>query len=133
MFHLEFELKHKVLISSRFDIESEQNFELKIKKLYSFRHKKYKKRMFKTIKALKQHFNALEMFLLSIKAHFKIIFEGQKLFFRMSTFCFFVTEIISFLTLTFLTRIYLLLHLVFVFFLWFLNGFVFIFISITVV
>jgi hypothetical protein len=31
------------MISSRFDIESERNFELKIEKLYSFRHKIYTK------------------------------------------------------------------------------------------
>jgi hypothetical protein len=37
------------MISFRFDIESERNFELKIDKLYSFRHKICKKRMFKTV------------------------------------------------------------------------------------
>jgi hypothetical protein len=37
------------MISSQFDIETERNFELKIEKLYLFKHKISKKRMFKTI------------------------------------------------------------------------------------
>jgi hypothetical protein len=49
-------------------------------------------------KALKQHFNALEMYLLSFKVHFKVIFGVERLFFclRMSTFCFFHYENNSF-------------------------------------
>jgi hypothetical protein len=49
----------------------------------SFRHKYTKKTAcLRPSKALKQHFNALvEMYLLSFKANFKLIFGGQKLFF----------------------------------------------------
>jgi hypothetical protein len=71
MFHFEIESKHEVMISSCLDIESERNFELKIEKLYSLRHKIYKKKlMLRQSKALKHHFNALEMYFLSFKAHF---------------------------------------------------------------
>jgi hypothetical protein len=49
-------------------------------------------------KALKQHFNALEMYLLSFKAHFKVIFWVQKLFFVLECqrFAVFVTKTIFF-------------------------------------
>jgi hypothetical protein len=38
--------------------------------------------------------HCLKMYLLSLKANFKVIFRGQKLYFslRMSTFCFFRNE-----------------------------------------
>jgi hypothetical protein len=43
MFRFDIETKHKMMAGFRFDIESERNFELKIEKLCSFRHKMYKK------------------------------------------------------------------------------------------
>jgi hypothetical protein len=55
----------------RFDIESERNLKLKIEKLYSFRHKMYTKiASFRQSMALKNLSNALEMYFLSLKAHF---------------------------------------------------------------
>jgi hypothetical protein len=92
------------MISSCFDIESEWNFELKIEKLYLFRRLNIQKNAcLRQSMALKQHFNALEIYLLTFNANFKIIFWGQKLFFlRMSMFCFFRNENISFLTFNFL-------------------------------
>jgi hypothetical protein len=89
------------MTSSSFDIESERNFEQKIEKLYVFGHKIYTKNAcLKQSKALKQHFNALEMYLLSFKAHFKVIFRGQKLFFSLECqrFAFFVAKSNCFLT-----------------------------------
>jgi hypothetical protein len=55
-------------------------------------------------KAFKQHFNALEMYLLSFKVNFRVIFGVQKLFFGLECqrFAFFVTKTIRFLTFNFL-------------------------------
>jgi hypothetical protein len=93
------------MISFRFDIESEQNFELKIEKLYSFRLKIGKKNAcLRQSKAFRQHFNALEMYLLSFEVNFKLIFGVQKRFFGLECqrFAFFVTKTIRFLTFNFL-------------------------------
>jgi hypothetical protein len=55
-------------------------------------------------KAFKQHFNALEMYLLSFEVNFKVIFGVSKLFFGLECqrFAFFVTKTIRFLTFNFL-------------------------------
>jgi hypothetical protein len=59
MFGFKIESKHEFMISSRFDIESEQNLELKIEKIYSFRQKIYKKTAcLGQSKVIKQHFIA---------------------------------------------------------------------------
>jgi hypothetical protein len=52
-------------------------------------------------KALKQHFDALEMYLLSFKVHFKVFLGFKSYFFILECqrFAFFVTKTIRFLKL----------------------------------